>query len=102
MPFAKAKNGVFGVADDIGTSPDAIQITSFTSQDLAALSPGQCSIPRGFIVSNVGAGTKVLEVVTAAGQTRTYDVSALQAAYIPLAIRSITSNTTVTSVTVFY
>ena len=100
--FNKAERGAVGVADDIGTSPDAIPITSFTSQDLAALSPSQGCMPRGLVITNVGAGTKVLEVVTAAGQTRTIDATNLQGAYLPLCIKALTSNTTVTSVLLFY
>lgn len=103
MAFTKGNKGVVGVADDIGTSPDAIQVTSFTSQDLLALAPGgSYAVPRGFIVGNVGAGTKIVEVVTAAGQTRSYDFTNLQAAYMPLGIRALTANTTVTSVILFY
>lgn len=103
MPFNKGNKGVVGVADDIGASPDAIQLTSFTSQDLLALAPGGAySVPRGFMVGNVGAGTKVVEVVTAAGTTRSYDFTNLQSAFIPLGIRAVTANTTVTSLIVFY
>lgn len=100
--FAKGNRGAVGVSNDIGTSPDIVQLTSFTSQDLLALSPGGISCPRGLMVSNVGAGTKVLEIVTAAGQTRTLDATNLQGAYLPIAAQRLTANTTVTSVLVFF
>lgn len=102
MAFGRSERNAAGVANDIGTSPDMIPVTSFTSQDLMALSPGGVSLPRGLIITNVGAGTKVLEVITAAGVTRTIDATNLQGAYLPGAIKALTANTTVTSVLLFY
>ena len=102
MAFGQSRKSASGVANDIGTSPDAVPVTSFTSQDLRALSPAGVSLPRGLIISNVGAGTKVLEIVTAAGTTRTIDATNLQGAYMPVCITALTSNTTVTAVLLFY
>jgi hypothetical protein len=102
MAFGKMKRGVVGVSDDIGTSPDVVQLTAFTSQDLMALSPAGVSLPRGLIVSNVGAGTKSLVVTTAAGNQRTLDVTNMQAAYMPLCIRTVDAASTVTAVLLFY
>lgn len=102
MAIGKMRRSVTGPTDDIGTSPDVVPVTSFTSQDLMALSPGAISLPRGLIVSNVGAGTKLLQVTTAAGVQRTLDVTNLQAAYMPVSIRSLDAATTVTAVLLFY
>lgn len=102
MPVGRSERNAAGVANDIGTSPDFIQITAFTSQDLMTLGPGQASLPRGLIVSDLGAGTKILEVITAAGNTRTIDATNLLAAYLPGCIKALTANTTVGKVLLFY
>lgn len=102
MAFGKNQRTAGGVSDDIGTSPDVIPVTSFTSQDLMAIAPAGASLPRGLLISNVGAGTKVLEVITAANQTRTIDATNLQGAYLPVCVKALTSNTTVTAVLLFY
>ncbi len=102
MAFAKSENAASAVSNDIGTAPDMVQVSSFTSQDLMALSPGKISLPRGLMVTNVGGSTKVLEVVTAAGVTRTIDATNLQTVYLPGCIKALTANTTVTTVLLFY
>lgn len=102
MAVFKAKQGAVGVSNDIGTSPIFKEYSVFNSTDLMADSPGQVSYPRGFIVSNVGAGTKLVGYVDASGTIRTLDATNLQAAYIPGCVRAFTSSTTVATILVFF
>ena len=106
MAFARGPSGQAktGSVDDIGVAEDVQEFSSFGTA-INVINSAATSTPRaarGFIVSDVGAGTKIVEVVTAAGQTRTLALANLQAVFIPCAIRTITTNTTVARVLVFW
>ena len=94
--------GAVGISNDIGTAPIFREYLVFNGTDLMADSPAQASYPRGFIISNVGAGTKVLGYIDAAGVTRTLDATNLQGAYIPGCVRAFTAASTVGSIIVFF
>lgn len=106
MAFARGPSGLgkTGEVDDIGVAPDCQEFSSFASavDIIGSTAMGEPRCARGFIVSDVGVGTKIIEVVTAAGQTRAYNVTNIQALFIPCALRTITTNTTVARVLVFW
>lgn len=102
MAFAKAKQGAVGVSNDIGTAPIFKEYTAFSSIDLMPDSPAGISYPRGFIISNVGAGTKVLGYIDATGNVRTLDATNLQGVYMPGCVRAFTAATTCTAIVVFF
>lgn len=99
MTFVKggAAKSASGVVNDIGTSPDAKEYSSFASDvDLTADSPTNNTPARGLMITSLGAGTKIIQVVTAAGQTRAYDLSGVGNApvWLPVAARTIKGTTT--------
>jgi hypothetical protein len=103
LTFKRGRNGADGVVEDIGTSPHAKEYSSFVSLiDLVADSlDDKCC--RGFIVSDVGAGTKLLAFTDASGVAATWDMTNMQGAYIPLSLRSITqTTTTIARIQIYY
>lgn len=104
MAFARGASGkgTAGVADDIGVSPDAKEYSSFASAvDVTVdAATGEPRAVRGFMVTDVGTGT--LEVVTAAGQTRAFVATNLLGQFIPLSIKTITTNSNIGRIIVFW
>jgi hypothetical protein len=105
LTFRRGRHGADGSVEDIGTSPHAKEYSSFGSTiDLVTgddKSLDKCC--RGFIVSDVGASTKLLAFVDASGIASTWDMTNMQGAYIPLSLRSITgTTTTIARIQIYY
>lgn len=68
---------MFGGSDSVSPGVDVKQYTSFAS-DINLSSTAESAVGRAcrsIIVNSAGAGTKVLEIVTASGVTRTLTVA---------------------------
>ena len=104
--------GVAGVANDLAVAFDVKEYSSFGSIiDLTTdtYSSAMPRVPRGIMVTDVGAGTKLLVVAMANGQpygpapvTRTLTMTNLQGVFMPMACRAIMTTTTVARLIVFW
>ena len=81
----------------LDAADDCPVVTSFVAQiDIISTYGIQA---KGLFVENAGAGTRVLEIITSAGQTRTLTVTTGEE--IPVKTRAITTNTTIASLRVY-
>lgn len=94
--------GEAGIVHDVGVSPDFKEYSSFAADVMADCVAGAPRPCRGFLISDVGSGTKIVECVTLAGQTRSITAANLQGIFLPGGVRSFTANTTVARVIVFW
>lgn len=89
-----------GRVNDIGASPCVREVTAFAT-DLTALSTQRVAC-RQLIISNVGAGTKLLAWTGSDGVAQTLDATNLQGVTLPIEATSLDAATTVTKVVVFF
>jgi hypothetical protein len=102
MVFRRGNNSV-GKVHDIGPSPCVREISAFPTdiRTVGAASGADWYVSRKLIVSNVGAGTKLLQYTGADGVQQTIDCTNLQGVALEIEALSLDAATTVTKVLVF-
>ena len=103
MAYSRTAGTGAGVAHDIGSSYKYAEYSSFgTEIDLIAASRIAGKMCRAIIVSDVGAGTKLLVVKDATGSTVTLTCTNLQAVILPIQAKAVTTSTTVARIVVLW